>query len=553
MLGDDTLGYMDNDEMDEKEIVLINIENLNDIDLSYYLTNCEQVATAWQEYKKINSREPYFIIENIDGSKKIYIVEGKDEEETEKTKLSYDASISQYEILQNDEDVIRILEKRIRNIEYDENSEKVRAEAVYTISSILRLNLAGQKKQENNWIGIQAEIADILKQMTVRDLLKTLEWSGRQTMIETRIFSDELVKRIPEMTEEEFTRYLSDIQVSGCSIYSNAETAISEKIQSMTPALAQKYLQLIRNQKYVLEIINKAEKNNVDIVEVLLETLDSGRIKVQEKNQELIAKLSEEQVVRLLLMASVKNTSQTCDKLLAQRLGNVSDVMLEALIMAYINTGKSIIMKKLYDICEQRGKMKYDKDGNGVTISIDSIPSAKSRAELFILSSLAMSKTNITVNKRKTPSTLELMQKEGKSYEEEIEKVKADIYEEFKETNMIIEFNEETVKYIKELQLANDATLIKTIVKANIPVQDKEIQGKEEFFSLYGLRTIQEYLNGRILKMSNIENLIKLSYIPLNGGILDEAISERIERFQLEKIKCNQETGENPGSTDARE
>lgn len=52
MLGDDTLGYMDNDEMDEKEIVLINIENLNDIDLSYYLTNCEQVATAWQEYKK---------------------------------------------------------------------------------------------------------------------------------------------------------------------------------------------------------------------------------------------------------------------------------------------------------------------------------------------------------------------------------------------------------------------------------------------------------------------------------------------------------------------
>lgn len=53
--------------------------------------------------------------------------------------------------------------------------------------------------------------------------------------------------------------------------------------------------------------------------------------------------------------------------------------------------------------------------------------------------------------------------------------------------------------------------------------------------------------------MSNIENLIKLSYIPLNGGILDEAISERIERFQLEQIKCNQETGENPGSTDARE
>ena len=545
--------YMDNDEMDAKEIVLANIEGLNNINLVFFLTYCEQIATAWQEYKKRNSREPYFIIENIDGSKKVYIVKGKDEEGTERTKSSYDASISQYEILQNDEDVIGILEERIRDIEYNEDLEEVRAEAVYTISTILTLNLARQKGRDNNWRGIQEEIVEILNQMTVRDLLTTLEWSGRQTMIETRIFSDELVKRIPEMTEEEFTRYLADISVSNYYIYNNAEKAISDKIQSMTPSLAQKYLQLVKNRDDILEIIDKAEENNVDMVEVLLETLDSTDSKVQERKQELIAKLSEEQVVRLLLMGSRKYADEKCDKLLAKRLDNVSNVMLDALVMAYIDTGRAIIIKKLYDICEQRGKIKYDEIGNGATISIDSVSNAKSRAKLFILSGLALSTTNATVNKGRTESAIELMQKEGKSYEEAIEEIKAEIYEEFRATNTIVEFNEETIKYIKGLQSANDATLIKTIAKTNIPVQDKIIQTNEEMFSFYGLRTIQVYLNSRIIKMNDVKNLIKLSLIPLEGGILDEAISERIERFQLEGVKSNPGAGENPGSTDGRE
>lgn len=545
---------MDDNEIEAKEIVLSNIEVLNYIDLVYYLTNCEQIARAWQGYKQKNSQEPYFVIKNIDGSKKIYIVKGENEEETERTKSSYDAAIRRYKILQDDEEVINLLKERISEIEYDNECEDIRAEAVYIISTILRLEVVKQKRRDNNWSEIQEEIVGILHQMTVRDLLTTLEWSGRQTMIETRIFSDELVKRIPEMTEEEFTRYLTNINIEDYFIYNNAKIAISNKIQLMTPSLAQKYLQLVKNRGDILEIIDKAEENNIDRVEVLLETLDSSDYKVQERNQELIAKLSEEQVVRLLLMGSRKYVDEKCDKLLAKRLNNISNVMLEALVMAYNKTGRTIIIKRIYDICEQRGKLKYNETGNSATISIDGVSKAQSRAELFLLSGVSLLTTNTTVNKGYIESATERMQKYGKSYEEATDEVKGQIYEEFEIANQIIDVNEETIRYIKKLQLANDSTLMEIIrITNNIPIKDKVIQTNEEAVGFFGLRTIQAYLNSRIIKTVGNKNMVKLSLIPLEGGILDEAIKERIARFQLEGVKSNSDAGENPGSTDGRE
>ena len=126
--------------MDEKEILMNYIENMDLAKLVPFLTNFEKTIDRWKSYKQ-NKKA----LQSIDGEENelakiianIFAEPQKSEKEEKMMEMDYKAASRFYELLKRDEDVIEALSDKIYYINYDEESEEKRAEAIYCLASLL--------------------------------------------------------------------------------------------------------------------------------------------------------------------------------------------------------------------------------------------------------------------------------------------------------------------------------------------------------------------------------------------------------------------------------
>lgn len=546
--------------MDERERLLNYIENMDLTYLVQFLLGCEATIQKWkchERNKKFKEPEPGSIEDRI---VRAFSGPKMSKEEEESLKASYKVAKVMYQLLENDEEVIKALARRINQIDYDENSEEKRAEIVCSIASLLKIKLS--LYQGNSWESVQEEIADTLETMTPRDFLTTFELSGRNYIFRNELYNDVLVEKISEMTEPEFIRYLYDTSDGMGGGYANTNLARRQKVREGSAGLAPKYLRLCENSEEALEIIEKAENNGVDILEIIIETekfMNNSEIEL--RVSELVKKLSTMQIVKYLINRSNTITfTNKVENMMLDRLEELSDNEMDTLLNVYRSSVKRDTKDRIIQVAVKKGIMfkreenEYYATHNLYTDEISKRIGLYRATESPVASLRTALCSNNLLESEKT-----VLEKDGiKENEDIIEK----IVEKFELDDLEIDTTEGMISYIAKLQTTSDMEMIPLIMKMNREMQNKKSHSttgmqdirdtKIMILKEEAAKQLHAYINNRILNMNSPKAITLLSMAYTKNGIFNDAIEECIDQFNKEQRKIKKDEDENPGSFDPR-
>lgn len=543
--------------MDEKEILMNYIENMDLAKLVPFLTNFEKTIDRWKSYKQ-NKKA----LQSIDGEENelakiianIFAEPQKSEKEEKMMEMDYKAASRFYEFLKSDEDVIEALSDKIYYINYDEESEEKRAEAIYCLASLLRSRLATENDKNSEWRPVQESIAGVLKEMTTRDLLTTFELTSRRSFSENELYNDIMAQKIPGMTEPEFFRCLSLSNDGMGILYPNSKLATLNRIRSGNEKLAPLYIYYCKDSEEALNLVERVEKSGYDTLEIMikLETVSRGS-KVSKKVEELAQKLSTDRILTFLINRSnIIAFNNVIEETVLKRLGELSKAQIELLLSAYMHSPKQEVKDKIVQVAIQKGALirKGDKFYTEKDIFSDEMQTKINiyRKKESIISNLPT--PSCGRNPLDMPQTIQ--ENDVLLGEDE---VKEKMAEACRLDDLEISSKEKLINYVLELETVSDIDILRILPESSKAiVQEVKVDGEnlEETKKAMILKEISKYLKSylenRILNMKDARAVVLLSNIYSKCGVFKPAIETRLEQLQYLNLGENPNGDENPGS-----
>lgn len=542
--------------MDEREILLNYIENTDLMYLSQFLLSFESVIQQWevhQHNKQVGEPKPgsaeEAILRALTGQK-------LSKEEEESLKASYEVAKVRYQLLENDEEVINALASRIYQIDYDEKSEEIRAEIVCSIASLLKIKLS--LYQDNSWKSVQEAIANTLGAMTPRDFLTTFELTGRNYIFRNELYNDVLIEQISDMTEPEFLRCLYDTSDGMGGGYANTKLAKKQKVREGSAGLAAKYLRLCEDPEEALEIIEKAEPNGCDILDIIMEIEKFGNnSKMEAKISELTKKLSTRQIVKyLILRVNVITFSNKVENMILDRLEDLSNRELVTLLMAYEHTShKEEVRERIVQVAVKKGILIPQKNNKYyINYNVDDDEISKRIALYRETVSPITDLCTSFCSKNPLENSETTFDDNGVLASEETSEK---ILDRFRADNFDIDTREGMISYISGLQSVGDLNIIQLMKTLNKEIQNEQsdtyvLDKEKEVLKQEVTKSLYTYIKNRILNMRGPKAITLLSMAYSEDGIFNDAIDECINQFNEDIKNIKKDSDENPGSSDPR-
>ena len=329
------------DNIDEKEKLLLQIESFNITTLLYFFNGMYAYRIELEETMKKN--------------KLSRVLEGK-----------YRECIENINLMENDEEIQEAIYKKIQDIDYDEESIESRATAVHSIGAAMGVSHLLIKIEKNTKNPVEYFITEILEDMKKEDLIQIIEWIDYEKIKKLPKVHSVFINRINELTEAELIIYLVNCIEYKYDKNIDLASKVLEKVKNGDKAFLPFYISyFLKDDNTVSELLNYA--NNYVKVSAII-SADLSKKHSQEltsKLKNMVEGLSEDEFIQFIC-GSIEEENEEYRKIIINKMFESSKDNMKFILFSYL---KNIVPTYKHEVLVYLALVKeIAKEKNGSLI-----------------------------------------------------------------------------------------------------------------------------------------------------------------------------------------